>query len=82
MALSLIIPFPMHGIWTSACKSYERQVAKRPLLCNMATSAVLWSAGDIVAQRLQRQPIRASGLRKTALTGFFGGLFFGPAGED
>ncbi|GAX80565.1 hypothetical protein CEUSTIGMA_g8002.t1 [Chlamydomonas eustigma] len=78
MAHSLAMPFnSVSNLW----RRYECHVAKRPLLVNMATSACLWAAGDLFAQRLQRQqnPLDA-GLRKTALTAAFGGLVFGPMG--
>ena len=67
---------PLSMIW----RKYESHVQKRPLLVNMATSATLWAAGDMLSQRVQRLPMQRAGARQTALTCAFGGLVFGPMG--
>lgn len=37
----------MHRIWGA----YERQLSRRPVLTQMATSCLLWGCGDVLAQR-------------------------------
>lgn len=78
---------PMAHVW----HSYNRAVQRHPLLVNMATSGALWAAGDTLSQVIQRRPTRCrqssdghgeeGGIQRTACTGAFGGLVFGPLGH-
>lgn len=40
---------PLKQLWSA----YEKQLERRPVLTQMTTSAVLWGAGDLIAQRLE-----------------------------
>eukprot|EP00475_Leptophrys_vorax_P011984 TRINITY_DN1844_c0_g2_i1.p1 TRINITY_DN1844_c0_g2~~TRINITY_DN1844_c0_g2_i1.p1 ORF type:complete len:199 (+),score=44.66 TRINITY_DN1844_c0_g2_i1:214-810(+) len=63
---------------------YNGKVAARPLLTNMITSAVLWTAGDLIAQTIsppvdeQGQPLKQYDLVRTARMASWGGLVFSP----
>jgi len=41
---------PLKALWSA----YERQLQRRPVLTQMTTSSLLWGAGDLMAQRLER----------------------------
>lgn len=41
---------PLRQLWAA----YETQLARRPVATQIATSAVLWGAGDVLAQRLEK----------------------------
>lgn len=82
------------GLLRTIWNGYEHQLKQRPIFINAASSALLWSAGDLLSQRLvsgkrvvpsppsSSRSLNAGTVRsnKTALTGAFGGLFFGPLG--
>ncbi|PNH07347.1 Protein sym1 [Tetrabaena socialis] len=72
----------IRGRWGRIWAGYERQLAKRPVMTQMATSALLWSAGDILAQRLVEQRRTADvDVRRVVLTAGFGACFMGPVGH-
>eukprot|EP00775_Hariotina_reticulata_P011000 gene11000-11154_t len=50
---------PFKQLWSA----YERQLEKRPVLTQITTSAVLWSTGDLIAQRLEFEEQRQSQLQ-------------------
>lgn len=47
---SLAMGNPFRALWGA----YERQLQRRPVITQMTTSALLWGAGDLMAQRLER----------------------------
>lgn len=51
---------------------------RRPVLTQMATSSVLWAAGDALAQRCSSKSLDA---RRVAMTAVFAGLIIGPSGH-
>lgn len=102
MAASLSFISSPGGLLKRLWTSYETQLQQRPIIVNAASSALLWSAGDLLSQRLvpgkggavipppaSRGLSKAAGKaaangsvrsNKTALTGAFGGVIFGPLG--
>lgn len=64
----------------AAWRAYERQLEQRPLLTQVATSGVLWGAGDMIAQRMGGGR-RAWNTRRTALTATFGAGVIAPLGS-
>ncbi|GLC42064.1 hypothetical protein PLESTB_001064100 [Pleodorina starrii] len=68
----------MNRIWGA----YERQLSRRPVLTQMATSCLLWGTGDVLAQRAVEQR-RWSELdaRRVVCTAAFGAAFMGPVGH-
>eukprot|EP00877_Chromochloris_zofingiensis_P012735 jgi/Chrzof1/7715/Cz02g34010.t1 len=50
MQRSLISANPLKQLWAA----YERQLHRQPVLTQMTTSAILWGAGDLLAQRLEQ----------------------------
>lgn len=61
-------------------KAYERQLQKRPVLTQAATSAVLFGAGDVVAQRMAEGRSNLD-VSRTLMTSVFGGAVVGPLGH-
>lgn len=67
-----------------------RTHTRRPVVTQMATSAVLWGAGDLVAQRVGGNPSTTTtagspskpgfDLSRTLLTTVYGGALVGPLG--
>ncbi|KXZ54269.1 hypothetical protein GPECTOR_5g358 [Gonium pectorale] len=76
--ISIGINARMTRIWGA----YERQLSRRPVLTQCATSALLWAAGDVLAQRVaeQRRASEVDG-RRVACTAAFGAVFMGPVGH-
>lgn len=67
---------PLNRLW----QHYEQQLQRRPVMMQMATTAVLWGAGDVLAQRcMERRPKLDK--RRVALTAAFGGVVMGSAGH-
>lgn len=66
---------PFARVW----RAYEGQLQKRPLVMQMATSAVMWAAGDLVSQRVERK--NAMDVKRIALTSGFGCSFIAPLGH-
>lgn len=58
---------PLKQLWSA----YERQLERRPVLTQMTTSAVLWGAGDVIAQRLEHweQQVQHEEAREAAING-------------
>ncbi|GIL58952.1 hypothetical protein Vafri_13955 [Volvox africanus] len=68
----------MHRIWGA----YERQLSRRPVLTQMATSCLLWGCGDVLAQRVvEQRRISDVDARRVACTAAFGAAFMGPVGH-
>lgn len=70
-----IVAKPFQRLWGF----YERQLQKRPLLTQMTTSALLWGAGDYMAQHIENK--RKTDHRRAALTALFGAMVIGPLGH-
>ncbi|OAL33569.1 hypothetical protein AYO20_07076 [Fonsecaea nubica] len=59
---------------------YQAKLAKRPLLTQSVTTAVLFAAGDTLAQQaVERKGLRNHDATRTARMGLYGGFVFGPA---
>ncbi|GFR47713.1 hypothetical protein Agub_g9467 [Astrephomene gubernaculifera] len=68
----------MNRLWGA----YERQLSRHPVATQMATSCVLWGAGDILAQRVvERRRWDKIDNRRVAATAAFGASFMGPVGH-
>lgn len=52
---------PLKALWGA----YERQLERRPVLTQMSTSALLWTSGDVIAQRLEHWEARREASRST-----------------
>ncbi|KAL5332297.1 hypothetical protein BJX70DRAFT_384522 [Aspergillus crustosus] len=58
---------------------YQARLAKRPILTASATSAVLFGAGDALAQQaVERRGLEKHDLARTGRMVFYGGAVFGP----
>lgn len=68
---------PLARLW----RSYETQLERRPIATQSVTSALLWGAGDLLAQRFADKEARSVDVRRTALTAVFGGSLIGPCGH-
>jgi protein Mpv17 len=63
-------------------RGYERALSRRPVLVQACTSALLWGAGDVIAQRVAEQrPIEQLDGRRVVATATFGAVFMGPIGH-
>ncbi|KAK5076137.1 Protein required for ethanol metabolism [Lithohypha guttulata] len=59
---------------------YQAKLAQRPLLTQAVTTAVLFGAGDGLAQQaVERKGLQKHDLQRTARMAAYGGLVFGPA---
>lgn len=74
MLASLVNRSPLGHAW----RCYEAALQKHRLPTQVVSSGCLFAAGDLLAQRLKKQPLD---LKRTALTAAFGGIVIGPAGE-
>ncbi|KIK25159.1 hypothetical protein PISMIDRAFT_677399 [Pisolithus microcarpus 441] len=63
----------------SFLKSYNAALIRRPILAQSATAAVLFGAGDIIAQQAIEQRGKNHDFLRTARLTFYGGAMFGPA---
>ncbi|KAI8972040.1 sym-1 [Mycotypha africana] len=58
---------------------YHRLLTKRPILIQSLTTAILFGAGDVIAQQLvEQQGWRKHDHFRTLRMGIFGGIFAGP----
>ncbi|KAL2438858.1 Protein sym-1 [Exophiala dermatitidis] len=61
-------------------KWYQARLAKRPLLTQAVTTAVLFGAGDTLAQQaVERKGFKNHDLARTGRMCLYGGFIFGPA---
>ncbi|KIX00264.1 uncharacterized protein Z518_10403 [Rhinocladiella mackenziei CBS 650.93] len=59
---------------------YQAKLAKRPLLTQVVTTAVLFGAGDTLAQQaVERKGLRNHDVARTGRMVLYGGCVFGPA---
>ncbi|KAI6115034.1 hypothetical protein EDD17DRAFT_1777755 [Pisolithus thermaeus] len=63
----------------SFLKLYNAALIRRPMLAQPATAAVLFGAGDIIAQQAIEQRGKNHDFLRTARLTFYGGAIFGPA---
>lgn len=63
----------------SLLKLYNAALIRRPMLAQSATAAVLFGAGDIIAQQAIEQRGKSHDFMRTARLTFYGGAIFGPA---
>ncbi|KAI6104971.1 hypothetical protein EDD16DRAFT_244026 [Pisolithus croceorrhizus] len=63
----------------SFLKLYNAALIRRPMLAQSATAAVLFGAGDIIAQQAIEQRGKNHDFLRTARLTFYGGAVFGPA---
>ncbi|KAI5985734.1 hypothetical protein EDD15DRAFT_2388216 [Pisolithus albus] len=63
----------------SFLKFYNAALIRRPILAQSATAAVLFGAGDIIAQQAIEQRGKKHDFLRTARLTFYGGAMFGPA---
>ncbi|KAI6118236.1 hypothetical protein F5141DRAFT_609658 [Pisolithus sp. B1] len=63
----------------SFLKLYNAALIRRPMLAQSATAAVLFGAGDIIAQQAIEQRGKNHDFLRTARLTFYGGAIFGPA---
>ncbi|GAA5796933.1 hypothetical protein HPULCUR_002311 [Helicostylum pulchrum] len=60
--------------------AYHRVLTKRPILVQSVSTAVLFGAGDVIAQQLiEKQGWEQHDLKRTLRMSAFGGIFAGPA---
>ncbi|KAK4939873.1 Protein required for ethanol metabolism [Elasticomyces elasticus] len=61
-------------------KWYQARLAKRPLLTQAVTTAVLFGAGDVLAQQaVEKKGFRNHDVTRTGRMVLYGGCVFGPA---
>ncbi|KAI3394632.1 hypothetical protein diail_2496 [Diaporthe ilicicola] len=59
---------------------YQAKLAKRPLLTQVVTTAVLFGTGDVVAQQaVEKKGLQKHDLARTGRMVLYGGSVFGPA---
>ncbi|KAF7971193.1 hypothetical protein HWV62_21874 [Athelia sp. TMB] len=64
----------------SLLRAYNAALIRRPYAASMATSAVLFGGGDLIAQQaIEKKGLQAHDWARTARLTFYGGVFFGPA---
>ncbi|KAJ7099897.1 hypothetical protein B0H15DRAFT_817972 [Mycena belliarum] len=63
----------------SLFKAYNTLLIRRPMLAQCATAAVLFGAGDIIAQQAVERRGKEHDFARTARLTFYGGAMFGPA---
>ncbi|KZP28747.1 hypothetical protein FIBSPDRAFT_1039477 [Athelia psychrophila] len=64
----------------SLLRAYNSVLQRRPYAASMATSAVLFGGGDVIAQQaIEKKGLKAHDWARTARLTFYGGVFFGPA---
>jgi protein Mpv17 len=65
---------------TSLLRAYNAALIRRPMVAQCATSAVLFGAGDLIAQQaIEKRGFKAHDWARTARLTFYGGALFGPA---
>lgn len=65
-------------MWTRASLSYARLLQRRPLATNAATTALLFGAGDVLAQGSGNGAFNEM---RTLRAVFYGGVVFAPIGD-
>ncbi|KAJ6583115.1 hypothetical protein DFH09DRAFT_1309350 [Mycena vulgaris] len=60
-------------------KAYNAMLIRRPMLAQCGTAAVLFGAGDIIAQQAVERKGKEHDFARTARLTFYGGAMFGPA---
>ncbi|KAJ7083226.1 hypothetical protein C8R44DRAFT_652312 [Mycena epipterygia] len=63
----------------SLFRAYNALLIRRPMLTQCATAAVLFGAGDIIAQQAVERKGKEHDFARTARLTFYGGAMFGPA---
>ncbi|KII83865.1 hypothetical protein PLICRDRAFT_179905 [Plicaturopsis crispa FD-325 SS-3] len=63
----------------SLMRAYNASLQRRPMLAQCATAAVLFGAGDVIAQQAVERRGREHDFARTARLTFYGGALFGPA---
>ncbi|RDB27213.1 Protein SYM1 [Hypsizygus marmoreus] len=62
----------------SFLRGYNTLLLRRPFLASCSTAAVLFGAGDVIAQQGVEKRGRAHDFARTARLTFYGGMMFGP----
>ncbi|KAJ7665878.1 hypothetical protein DFH06DRAFT_1185276 [Mycena polygramma] len=60
-------------------RAYNAMLIRRPMLAQCGTAAVLFGAGDVIAQQAVERKGKAHDFARTARLTFYGGAMFGPA---
>ncbi|KAJ7193011.1 hypothetical protein GGX14DRAFT_479201 [Mycena pura] len=60
-------------------RAYNAMLIRRPMLAQCGTAAVLFGAGDIIAQQAVERKGKEHDFARTARLTFYGGAMFGPA---
>ncbi|KAF7353645.1 hypothetical protein MVEN_01049200 [Mycena venus] len=60
-------------------RAYNALLIRRPMLTQCGTAAVLFGAGDIIAQQAVERKGKGHDFARTARLTFYGGAMFGPA---
>ncbi|KAJ7726714.1 hypothetical protein DFH07DRAFT_852620 [Mycena maculata] len=63
----------------SLLRAYNAMLMRRPMLAQCGTAAVLFGAGDIIAQQAVEGKGKEHDFARTARLTFYGGAMFGPA---
>ncbi|KAJ7449033.1 hypothetical protein B0H11DRAFT_2079267 [Mycena galericulata] len=63
----------------SLFRAYNAMLIRRPMLAQCGTAAVLFGAGDIIAQQAVERKGKEHDFARTARLTFYGGAMFGPA---
>ncbi|KAL4538778.1 hypothetical protein Ndes2526B_g02941 [Nannochloris sp. 'desiccata'] len=66
------------SILRSIFSVYSKSLKSRPIATQIASSALLWGAGDYLAQKIEKHPFQA---RRCAMMSSYGGLFNGVVGH-
>ncbi|TFK48102.1 hypothetical protein OE88DRAFT_1665201 [Heliocybe sulcata] len=62
----------------SLMKAYNTLLIRRPMMAQCATAAVLFGAGDVLAQQAIEKKGKEHDFMRTARLSFYGGALFGP----
>lgn len=68
----------MSSLATRGFRAYASVLERHPWRTQIATTGILWAAGDALAQRVEKQPFS---LRRNLLTAAYGAAFVGPVGH-
>ncbi|KAJ6601635.1 hypothetical protein B0H10DRAFT_361420 [Mycena sp. CBHHK59/15] len=63
----------------SMFRAFNAMLLRRPMLTQCATAAVLFGAGDVIAQQAVERKGKEHDFARTARLTFYGGAMFGPA---
>jgi len=74
---------PFRATIARLAAAYETQLSARPWATQATTSAILWGAGDLLAQRLESKlrPDVLADWRRAGVNTVYGGAFIGPLGH-